>query len=266
MPRQLTARGNCPLNGGLAPSTPRQELLLLPTQGATAAIGLALEREFLTSIRWRRWEALGGAIERPPAVVVIELDGRGSEDPCLVHAAMTRLPGSLLLLLMSATDLDGIFKLPTPTAVAVCPNPPGLNGLLAQIGAMMPAGHSGAPRGGFPLHVTRAIEHIARHYPDPLTRRNIAAAAGITAPHLAELFRRATSSTPHDFVTRLRLEVAKRWLVTTDAKLETIAEAAGFCDASHLFRVFRSRTGMSPGRYRIEGERAPSALGLSASS
>ena len=52
------------------------------------------------------------------------------------------------------------------------------------------------------------------------------------------------------YLTRLRVEMARRMLMETDAKLESIASAVGFCDAPHLSRVFMQYTRRRPGEYR----------------
>jgi AraC family transcriptional regulator len=53
-----------------------------------------------------------------------------------------------------------------------------------------------------------------------------------------------------DYVRRLRVEHARRELMTTSRSLADIAHSAGFADQAHLSRVFRQLTGVTPGAFR----------------
>lgn len=102
----------------------------------------------------------------------------------------------------------------------------------------------------FSPYVSRAMEHVAAGYHQSLTLEGAARAARISSSHLAHLFPDFTGFTFKQYVARVRVEIAKRLLRTTDAGLDAIAEQCGFCDAPHLSRVFRRRTGLRPGAYR----------------
>jgi AraC-like DNA-binding protein len=98
--------------------------------------------------------------------------------------------------------------------------------------------------------VRQAIEQIRVRYRGPLTVRAIADAIHVSPSHLAHRFRLETGMTVKEYVTRVRLEMARRMLLETDAKLDSIADAVGFCDAPHLSRVFVQYTRRRPGEYR----------------
>jgi AraC-like DNA-binding protein len=53
-----------------------------------------------------------------------------------------------------------------------------------------------------------------------------------------------------ELLTRLRVDRACQLLVRTDAPLAQIALECGFGDQSYFTRVFRKRTGQTPGGYR----------------
>lgn len=98
--------------------------------------------------------------------------------------------------------------------------------------------------------VSQAIEQIRGHYQGPLTVSAIADAIHVSASHLAHRFRLETGMTVKEYVTKVRVEMARRMLLETDAKLESIANAVGFCDAPHLSRVFVQYTHRRPGEFR----------------
>jgi AraC-like DNA-binding protein len=98
--------------------------------------------------------------------------------------------------------------------------------------------------------VRQAIEEIRGNYRAPLTVRAIADAIHVSPSHLAHRFRLETGMTVKEYVTRMRVEMARRMLLETDSKLDSIASAVGFCDAPHLSRVFVQYTRQRPGEYR----------------
>jgi AraC-like DNA-binding protein len=98
--------------------------------------------------------------------------------------------------------------------------------------------------------VSQAIEHVRGNYHAPLTVRAIADAIHVSSSHLAHRFRLETGMSVKAYLTRVRVEMARRMLMETDAKLESIASAVGFCDAPHLSRVFMQYTHRRPGEYR----------------
>lgn len=134
-----------------------------------------------------------------------------------------------------------------PTAVLV--RPLDVNDTLERLAFL--ASERGVALSGAPLsrYVSKAVTFVARQYRD-LSLRAIAAASGVSSGYLAELFRAQVGITVGEYVTALRLEMAKELLVETTYKLERIAAEIGFSDGPHLARVFRSRFGCSPGAYR----------------
>jgi AraC-like DNA-binding protein len=104
------------------------------------------------------------------------------------------------------------------------------------------------PRLGRP--VSHAIEQIRVSYQAPLTVPAIAEASHVSPSHLAHRFRSETGMTVKDYLTKVRIEIARRLLLETNAKLESIADAVGFYDAPHLSRVFVQYTCRRPGEYR----------------
>jgi len=63
-------------------------------------------------------------------------------------------------------------------------------------------------------------------------------------------FRAATGETPLNYLQSLRVEYAKKLLETPQLRLAQVTEQVGYDDVSSFSRLFRSRTGMTPGTYR----------------
>jgi AraC family transcriptional regulator len=78
----------------------------------------------------------------------------------------------------------------------------------------------------------------------------VAAACRLTPNHFGRCFKRSTGDTPYRYLTRLRLEEAKRLMLTAQRSLAEIALACGFGDQSHFTRTFTRNVGLSPAAWR----------------
>ena len=83
----------------------------------------------------------------------------------------------------------------------------------------------------------------------PLSKR-VQEIANMSAHHFGELFRQSTGTSPHQYVTRLRVERAKPMLLGSNASIADIASTTGFVDQSHFAKVFRRLTGFAPRAWR----------------
>lgn len=78
----------------------------------------------------------------------------------------------------------------------------------------------------------------------------LAATVDVHPAHLARSFRRAFGCTIGDYSRELRVRIARRLIEAGDGSLAGIAIESGFSDQSHMTRVFRRVTGMTPAAYR----------------
>ena len=102
----------------------------------------------------------------------------------------------------------------------------------------------------FSASATQAIKYVGANHAEKLSIDTIARAVDVSGSHLARVFREETGMAVMDFVTRVRVDVAKHLLTTTRHDLAQVAADAGFFDASHLSRAFLLITGRRPGFYR----------------
>jgi AraC family transcriptional regulator len=96
----------------------------------------------------------------------------------------------------------------------------------------------------------RAIDYIHCNLDQDPTLSELAAVAGLSPVYFARQFKRATGLAPHRFLTRVRVDHAKRLLAGTDQPIASIALDCGFCHQEHLTRVFRKLCGTTPAAYR----------------
>ncbi|MGH9882552.1 MAG: helix-turn-helix domain-containing protein [Pyrinomonadaceae bacterium] len=113
---------------------------------------------------------------------------------------------------------------------------------------------NGAPRfvGGLTGHKLRLVlEFIDANYARELNLTELAEVAGMSTFHFAREFKRATSTTPHQYLIKLRIERAKELLSRSEMPLVDVGFQAGFSHQSHFTRLFRRLTGTTPQSYRL---------------
>jgi AraC family transcriptional regulator len=98
--------------------------------------------------------------------------------------------------------------------------------------------------------MSRVLEFIDARLGQNFTVADIAAVACMSPAHFARSFKARTGQSPHQFVSRKRLELAERMLVDPSRLMSEIAFSTGFSSQSNFSRAFRNVTGMSPGEYR----------------
>jgi len=105
-------------------------------------------------------------------------------------------------------------------------------------------------RGLAPWQERRAKEIMRTRFASNLTIADVASECKLTPSHFARSFRSSTGVAPHEFLSRLRIEEAKRLMLSTKLPLADIALICGFGDQSYFTRMFSRNVGASPGAWR----------------
>jgi AraC family transcriptional regulator len=121
---------------------------------------------------------------------------------------------------------------------------------LALLGEIARTGSTGERTGAKPGWLLRALDHLHAHYMEPISLTELALKVEIDPSHLARTFRQFYGCTMSEYVRKLRVETARKELLTTDKPLSTVAYDAGFTDQAHFSRVFKQLTGLTPGAFR----------------
>jgi AraC-like DNA-binding protein len=106
-------------------------------------------------------------------------------------------------------------------------------------------------RGGLaPWRKRRVEAFIREHITEPVLLDDLAIVADLSVSHFSRLFKQSFGCSPHAHIMRLRVEHARRLMLTTDEPLSQIALACGLSDQSHLSKLFRKVAGQSPRAWR----------------
>jgi len=95
-----------------------------------------------------------------------------------------------------------------------------------------------------------AIKFIRDHACDPCTVYDVLRHVPVSRRSLERQFAEQFGRTPHDEITRVRMEQAKRLLASTQLSLSEVTERCVFSGIQNLARSFRKETGMTPAVYR----------------
>jgi AraC family transcriptional regulator len=119
--------------------------------------------------------------------------------------------------------------------------------LVARAGRMISERAGPRPR---PQFLDEAKETIALNPARCAKLSDVASSVGTSARMLADAFRIHEATTFKSYVQAQRVAAAQMLLERDDANIADIALACGFSDQSHLTRVFRSVTGLTPSVWR----------------
>ncbi|MDR2101057.1 MAG: AraC family transcriptional regulator, partial [Treponema sp.] len=99
----------------------------------------------------------------------------------------------------------------------------------------------------------KAERFIWDNYTRKISLQEIADASGLSAPYFSTVFKDEMGENLSSYLNRLRVEKAAAMLGETDFSLNEIAGICGFEDQSWFSKIFKSYTGLSPGKYREKG-------------
>lgn len=113
------------------------------------------------------------------------------------------------------------------------------------------------PQPGIPMDlrtddpiVRRALLVMQQHIDSPPSIAEIASRMGSSKRQLERHFRAALDISPQAAFLDIRLDRAHHLIGTTGKSVSAIAVECGFCDTSHLGRMFRRRFGSTPAEFR----------------
>jgi YesN/AraC family two-component response regulator len=99
----------------------------------------------------------------------------------------------------------------------------------------------------------KAQRFIWDNYTRKIDLEEISKASGLSAPYFSTISNEEMGEKLSRYLNRLRVEKAASLLTETNKPMKIIAELCGFEDQSWFSKVFKSFTGVNPGKYREAG-------------
>ena len=103
--------------------------------------------------------------------------------------------------------------------------------------------------------LAKVVDHIATHFSDRLSIRELARLANMSESHFKAQFKEMMGTSVHRYIVGTRVQFALRELSEGGLSLSELADRAGFADQSHMTRWMRRVAGVAPGAARLESRR-----------
>jgi LacI family transcriptional regulator len=95
-----------------------------------------------------------------------------------------------------------------------------------------------------------ASKYIRDHASEPVSVDEIARHARVSRSTLDSRFQKAFRRSVHEELQRMRLQIARRLLLTTKLSIAEVAQRSGFSSDAYMNHVFRREFGSTPGEFR----------------
>jgi AraC-like DNA-binding protein len=102
--------------------------------------------------------------------------------------------------------------------------------------------------GGYTSHIARAVAQLRRDFDQPLRIDQMARELGMSISGFHHHFKAVTTMSPLQFQKQLRLQEARRLMLSEDLDAASAAYRVGYHNASHFNREYKSLFGVLPMR------------------
>ena len=98
--------------------------------------------------------------------------------------------------------------------------------------------------------IVRAKKYIDENFRENIDRNDVAAVTFVTPNYLSKLFKNSMNMNLREYINQLRIEEAKRLLLSTSMSVSEIASYVGYYNISYFSTVFHKQVGISPFDWR----------------
>lgn len=98
--------------------------------------------------------------------------------------------------------------------------------------------------------IKKAQEFIESNLTERISVDDLASKFAIGRRHFDRRFKKATNNTPAEYIQRVKIEAAKKWLENSHKNVNEVMYEVGYNDTKSFRTVFRKITGLSPIDYR----------------
>lgn len=95
-----------------------------------------------------------------------------------------------------------------------------------------------------------AKQYINENYNKTITLEEVSSIIGFNPAYFSSMFKKETGQNFIDYITKIRINNAKYYLLQTDLNVEDIAADVGYSDTKYFTKLFKKLTGLNPSEYR----------------
>lgn len=97
--------------------------------------------------------------------------------------------------------------------------------------------------------VKQALDYIERHFQLEISLDDVANYVGVTPQHFSKIFKLETGRNYVDWITELRIELAKQYLTDGKHTIKEVCYLVGYKDPNYFSRIFKKVQGVTPSEY-----------------
>lgn len=96
----------------------------------------------------------------------------------------------------------------------------------------------------------QAKEYIKANYSRQITLEDVARDINVSPQYLSKLFKDETGENFIDYLTCIRIKIAKKLLESSDKSIKEISYSIGYSDPNYFSRIFKKIVGVTPTEYK----------------
>lgn len=98
--------------------------------------------------------------------------------------------------------------------------------------------------------IQEVMDYVEDNFNEDISLKGIAEIVHLNASYLSSLFKEELNMTFSEYLTRRRIQEAKRLLMQTDLTINEIAEKVGYQTAKYFIKIFKQYENTTPNSYR----------------
>lgn len=103
-----------------------------------------------------------------------------------------------------------------------------------------------------PDSIKNSILYLHSHFRENPTLTQLSEAAGLNRNYFSSLFHSTTGKTYKEYISSLKLDYAKKLVLTSNVPIKEVCYASGFNSLTNFLRAFKETYGVSPGVMRSQ--------------
>lgn len=99
-------------------------------------------------------------------------------------------------------------------------------------------------------HLMKIMKYINTYYAENISLNDVASVVNLNPNYISSMFKKSVGSTFSQYLTKLRIENAKKLLKGTNVSISDVSVQSGFNDYFYFLKTFKKYTGETPSEYR----------------
>jgi len=100
--------------------------------------------------------------------------------------------------------------------------------------------------------IREAVLYLHSHFRENPSLTLLSEVAGLNKNYFSSLFKTTTGKTYKEYISTLKLDYAKKLVMTSEASVKDVCLASGFNSLTNFLKAFKEQFGVSPGTMRKE--------------